>query len=141
MQENISMEESNKRYAYLLMHIENWKQLKEELSNHDRHILESRLSDIFRIRYGDNFRSILLNSGELFLILKNEAIEKTILKTSGEIKHQLKSGNGSIPQKLEVSIVIATRPKFMDSYEVLLYLRKVLNICKKEQTKDILCVA
>ena len=141
MQEKISMEESNKRYAYLLMHIENWKQLKEELTNHERHILESSLSDIFRIKYGDNFRSILLNSGELFLILKNESLDKTILKTSGEIKHQLKSGNGSIPQKLEVSIVIATRPKFMDSYEVLLYVRKVLNICKKEQTKDILCVA
>ncbi|MDW3648719.1 MAG: hypothetical protein R8P61_16750 [Bacteroidia bacterium] len=135
------MEESNKHYAYLLMQIENWKQLKEELSNHDREILESSLSDIFRLKYGDNFRSILLHSGELFLILKNEAIEKTILKTSGEIKHQLKSGYGLIPQKLEVSIVIATRPKFMDSYEVLLYLRKVLNICKKEQTKDILCVA
>ncbi|MEO1212861.1 MAG: hypothetical protein AAFY45_05050 [Bacteroidota bacterium] len=135
------MEEPNKGYTYLLMQIENWKELKNELSKPDRQLLESGLTDVFRIKYGDNFRSILLNSGELFLILRNEAIEKTILKTSGEIKHQLKSGSGSIPQKLDVSIVIATRPKYVDSYEVLLYLRKVLNICKKEQTKDILCVA
>lgn len=135
------MEEIKTKYAYLLIHIENWDSLRESLTPYELELFESQFSDFVSLKLGSSFRSLIINTGEFFVIANNQPQAKSLLKFSGEIKHQFKVGTNFSPKDLIVSIAITTKAKDMEAYDILLYLRNILQICRTQKQSDILCVA
>lgn len=135
------MDMQKAKYAFILIQIENWATLSEPLSPYELAMFQSQFSDFVSRKFGDSFRSLIINSGDFFVIVNNLNEEKSILKFSGELKHQFKIGTKFFPDKLEVSIALTTKSKNMEAYDILLYLRNILQICRTEKQTDILCVA
>ncbi|MEM6802013.1 MAG: hypothetical protein AAF696_11460 [Bacteroidota bacterium] len=128
-------------YAFLLLQIKDWQRIRMAYPSQEVQRLETLASDLIQEHYGDSFRSILLNSGELFVILQNSLGSKKLVKTSTEIKEKLHVLVSPFLEEAKVSGVLSHRDRNMEVYEVLLYLRKVLGICQTETSAEGLCVA
>jgi len=135
------MDMQKAKNAFILMQIENWESLQNTLSPFELAIFESQFSDFVSMKFGDSFRSLIISSGDFFIIVDNLKEDKSILRFSGELKHQFNIGTNFFPKKLEVSIALTTKSKDMEAYDILLYLRNILQICRSEKQSDILCVA
>jgi len=135
------MDIEKEKYAYILIEIENWVDLKNSHSASELAILLAHFSELVAIKFGDSFRSLINSSGEMFIIASYLSKSKSILKFISELKHQFNTGTEFFPKQLIVSIAMTTKDKDMEPYDILLYLKQVLQKCRAEKQSNILCVA
>lgn len=135
------IEKKSSTYAFLLLQIKDWQAIQSVHTSDEVKKLENLASDLIQEHCGDSFRSILINSGELFVILQNQLGSKNLIKVSAEIKENLKTLLTPFSDEAKVAIALSHKRRNMEIYEVLLYLRKVLNICQAEPSAEGLCVA